>query len=164
MIYNQDVVKMVGSTLFYQEAAPFAQGDLLLVPVGKVDDSRLQMDSMVPGAIVLALGEATGHAHAIYTDDAETATIESFVKQSPRDVPRAKRQLTQRFKVTDTNKPFMFKGTPVKFSDNIICLLRVGDVAPLTHDEHHTHMLVTGDWLVLQQHELRHGEMMPARD
>jgi hypothetical protein len=51
----------------------FRQGDVLLVPI---PDSRLP-EAVVPvpcdarGALVLALGEATGHAHAVRAGDAD---------------------------------------------------------------------------------------------
>lgn len=52
----------------------FRQGDVLLVEVDRIpDDAMAQPRS---GRIVLAEGEATGHAHAIHERDARTFTHE----------------------------------------------------------------------------------------
>ena len=48
----------------------YRQGDVLLVPVEAMPDGLYAMDHE-GGRVVLALGEATGHAHAI-TDDGAT--------------------------------------------------------------------------------------------
>jgi hypothetical protein len=41
------------------------QGDVLLVPVGEIPDERPRESERQEGRLVLAVGEATGHAHAV---------------------------------------------------------------------------------------------------
>jgi hypothetical protein len=61
----------------------FRQGDVLLIPVHEVPDDALLID--LGSRIVLAEGEATGHAHALLADhlelvelDDETRYVEVF--------------------------------------------------------------------------------------
>jgi hypothetical protein len=48
----------------------YRQGDILIVPTNeKIDGHELPRDDK--GRVVLALGEATGHAHAIHSNQAK---------------------------------------------------------------------------------------------
>jgi hypothetical protein len=51
----------------------FRQGDILLVPVEgeQLPQHALPLPRDATGRLVLALGEATGHAHAVATPDAD---------------------------------------------------------------------------------------------
>lgn len=51
------------------------QGDVLLIPTTTTPDTTKQVDRE-NGAVVLAHGEATGHAHRIYDDTCELVTAD----------------------------------------------------------------------------------------
>jgi hypothetical protein len=51
----------------------FRQGDVLLVPIpeSRLPEAAVPVARDARGALVLALGEATGHAHAVRAGDAD---------------------------------------------------------------------------------------------
>ena len=49
----------------------FRQGDVLLVPVTRLPEQARRLPRDARGRLVLALGEVTGHAHAVAAPDAE---------------------------------------------------------------------------------------------
>jgi hypothetical protein len=61
------------STIPVRRTAMFRQGDVLLVPVStrELPTSVQPLPRDARGRLVLALGEATGHAHAVSARDAE---------------------------------------------------------------------------------------------
>lgn len=110
------------------------QGDVLIIPIDTVADKHLaEIDTEGEGKrIVLAHGEATGHAHAIYPDlDRQARIAES-----------------------DTSPPCVYKlANPTQFSKLPARLLRIKTRALLRHEEHSPISLPPGDYLVIQQHE-----------
>ena len=56
---------------------PIAQGDIFYVPVDKMPEG-LRKAKRVNGRVILALGETTGHAHAI-----RTSKVDLFVPAEP---------------------------------------------------------------------------------
>ncbi len=59
------------------------QGDVLIVPIGEDDVTVVSSWQIEEGRTVLAFGEATGHAHAIYdrtTESVRTANDELFLR------------------------------------------------------------------------------------
>lgn len=55
--------------------AQYRQGDVLLIPIDSPPTDAEQV-SRIDGALVLAEGEATGHAHTISDETAELVTAE----------------------------------------------------------------------------------------
>lgn len=105
----------------------WAQGDILITPVGKKDDGREgTLEKRDPdGAIVLARGEVTGHRHAIYGSPHVTLFKDDALV---REV-----------------------GVP---SDLNIGFLRVtGSAADIQHEEHDTIRLEPGLYEVRRQQE-----------
>jgi hypothetical protein len=49
----------------------FRQGDVLLVPAERLPEHARSLPRDARGRLVLALGEVTGHAHAVAAPDAE---------------------------------------------------------------------------------------------
>jgi hypothetical protein len=110
------------------------QGDVLIMPVDTVPDTALG-DVVTEGEgkrIVLAHGEATGHAHAIYPSmDASDGVSEA--KCGP---------------------PKLFElSAPEKYSSLPCRLLRLETRGLVRHEEHDPISLPAGDWLVIIQHE-----------
>jgi hypothetical protein len=50
---------------------PVRQGDVLIIPTGKIPEGARPVKRDSRGRIVLAEGEATGHAHCVLDTDAE---------------------------------------------------------------------------------------------
>lgn len=169
MIYNKDVSTFIGGTYYYSKRVPIAQGDVLLVPVDDVKPENMAIEGFLPGALVFALGEKTGHMHAVYTDDTDVAVIEGtegvFRKQSPANKPKpARRDNLVKFKVLN-NRELTINGKSAGIKDNVIFGFNVKEEpVPFTHEEHDTHMLLPGHWVALSQHELHHNEMVPVQD
>jgi hypothetical protein len=61
----------------------FRQGDILLVPVpgGRLPEHARPLPRDAEGRLVLALGEATGHAHAVAAPDADLLAEPDWVDQ-----------------------------------------------------------------------------------
>lgn len=62
--------------------AMYRQGDVLIRSVAKLPKGAQK--SPDPGRIVLALGEATGHAHAIAEGEADSYSLAKAFRQSRR--------------------------------------------------------------------------------
>lgn len=54
----------------------YRQGDVLIVPVKTLPKGRAEVKSGVPGRVVLAYGEVTGHHHSIEKEDATLTEFE----------------------------------------------------------------------------------------
>jgi hypothetical protein len=109
------------------------QGDVLLVPINRVADEHLAgTDTEGEGRrIVLAHGEVTGHAHAIYPD---------------RDVAESVAEPAKPPRLYNLTNPTMFSTLPAK-------LLRLDTRALVRHEEHDAISLPAGDYLAIIQHE-----------
>ena len=111
------------------------QGDILLVRVRALPASRLTERPRDAGQVILAYGEVTGHAHAIVG--------KAVVHYDAPDAATAARQLLAdvglHIEVGDASAP--------SFLDVI------ESAAELTHNEHATHVLTPGRYVVLHQTE-----------
>lgn len=58
------------------ERSQYRQGDVLLIPIDKIPPRVHESVERVEGRLVLAEGEATGHAHTIVDESAELVTPE----------------------------------------------------------------------------------------
>jgi len=58
--------------------APRAQGDLLFIPVDEIPQGAVAVEP-TQGRHILALGEATGHAHTVAADDCDLLTVSGQV-------------------------------------------------------------------------------------
>lgn len=109
------------------------QGDVLIMPIDTVADAEIgQIVTEGEGKrIVLAHGESTGHAHAIYPDiDIREQVCE------PADPPTLRELLN-----------------PGRYSTLPCRLLRLPARALVRHEEHDPISLAPGDYLVVIQHE-----------
>lgn len=124
------------------------QGDVLVVPVSRpvdeadVGDTLRETDDR---RVVLAHGEATGHAHALYFD--ELPKVAPTVKAMRLyDLKNARKYAP----ITDTAE-----GRMVAASAR---LLRLATTAFLRHEEHDGVALPKGDYVVLKQVEFDDAE------
>jgi hypothetical protein len=113
----------------------FRQGDVLVVAVDEIpDDVRpVPKDN---GRVVLAYGEATGHAHVV---EGSCALLEP---------PPADEDLV----------------TPGDLEELNLRFLRVEEECVLVHDEHDTITLPPGDYRVGQQREYSPEELRTVAD
>ena len=107
------------------------QGDVLLIPIThRPDDADLGQTLMEGGRLVLAHGEATGHAHVIYPDVAEAVPATLFELRNVR-------------KYVELADGFQVDGLYLEARER--CFLR--------HEEHSTIALAPGHYVVIRQHE-----------
>lgn len=112
----------------------YRQGDVLIIPVDEADGEVLPRDGQ--GRIVLAYGEVTGHAHAIYDDGAE------LLQAAPQG--RAKQAVES-------------------VEDNVI-YLRARETVALRHEEHGTIPIPAGLYRVIRQREYSPQEVRRVAD
>lgn len=123
------------------------QGDVLVVPVSRpVDESDIgtTLKDTDERRVVLAHGEVTGHAHALYFDEVpmkqRTKALRLYdLKNADKYAP-----------ITDTAE-----GRMVAASAR---LLRLATTAFLRHEEHDGVALPKGDYVVLKQVEFDDAE------
>ncbi len=116
------------------------QGDVLLLPIDRVPDEALGecKHSSDSARCVLAHGEVTGHAHAIYPE---------------RDAREHVSPVQARVELYELRKPRAFSLLPCD-------LLRLRECALVRHEEHDPIALAPGDWLRVIQHEGDEAEEM----
>lgn len=73
----------------------YRQGDILIIPVTTKARGK---DARENGRIILAHGEITGHSHEVFTDQADTVTIEEITDGT--DTLRGARLLRVKGKAT----------------------------------------------------------------
>lgn len=112
------------------EQQMYRQGDVLMTRVAAIPPDAKQR-ARENGRVILAHGEATGHAHVI--DD----TLQ-HVRATLFDVPgRGGRPV----------------GGAIATGDQMMTFLRVDEVSQLVHDEHGSIELAPGDYRVTRQRE-----------
>ncbi len=111
----------------------YRQGDVLLIPVDEATGEVLPRT----GRIVLAEGEATGHAHAIYDDGAELLIQKPTKSRAGEAVDR--------------------------IEDNVV-FLRCRNPVSLRHEEHNPISLPAGLYRVIRQREYSPEEIRRVAD
>lgn len=106
----------------------YRQGDVLLV---EVNDIPLGAKDITPkDRIVLAYGEVTGHAHAIYPEQREVTVLDRALKREPQTAIKAK----------------LWDAGAERF-------LQVVEKTALKHEEHSAIELPKGNYKVVRQRE-----------
>lgn len=105
----------------------YRQGDVLLVEVRSIPDAK---DITPRDRIVLAYGEVTGHAHAIYPEVAELSVIDKLKGVKPETKIKAK----------------LWDSGAERF-------LQVMEKTALKHEEHASIELPVGNYQVIRQRE-----------
>jgi ribosomal protein L12E/L44/L45/RPP1/RPP2 len=124
----------MNDTTIYAMTTPCVvrQGDVLIIPITKaVEDVDIGdlIEEPDRKRVVLAHGEATGHAHAFYAEQTQS-------------MPDA-----QLFNLRNRRRKY----APTVFED--VMLLRLRAPATLRHEEHAPIRLLAGDYAVVRQHE-----------
>jgi hypothetical protein len=111
------------------------QGDVLLIPIGRKPDADDLGKTIKEGKrLVLAHGEATGHAHAIYPE----RDVAEQIHANPNPATLYELRNVRKYAPTELEEGMYLEARER-------CYLR--------HEEHETIALAPGDYVVLRQVE-----------
>lgn len=145
MNQRKDVVHIIPETI----SKPFAQGDVLLIPLAhRLDEQDLgeKVTDVEKNRIYLAYGEVTGHAHVLSLVEEVDALPEKKMEAALYEV---KQEVVEKLGVVNRYLP----GTRVLRTLERT-LLRHGNPKNLFGDfDHHSFNLPAKDYLIVPQHE-----------
>ena len=122
--------------LLLNKSQLFRQGDVLVMPIeARPAESDLELIGDEGRSIVLAHGEATGHAHAIYPD----RDIAEAVHSNPNPATLYRLMNVAKYCATTLTTDCMYLEARTR------CFLR--------HEEHDTISFPAGHYVVIRQHE-----------